>query len=81
MNIVCKRSSLAILTALAMAGFALPAFADDRDHDRDRDRDHYYRHHPAHYAPPPRAYYARPPVVYAAPPPVAPWINLMFNFR
>ena len=82
---LARLGAAALVVAMSAASLG-PAFAEDRDHHRDR-RVHHVRRPPS---PPPRAWgydrpdyvQAPPPLVYAAPaPPAAINLNLGFLIR
>jgi hypothetical protein len=87
MTFPATRKFSTLLAILAVVGIAMPALADEDNHDRDRDRDHAREYRPyyprPYYAYPPGYVYAPPPVYYAPPPPppVAPSFNIVIPFR
>jgi len=74
--------ALALIASVAGAA-AVPARADDRDHDRREWREHeHYRHRERRvYVPPPAYVEAPPPVIYAPPPPASLGLNLIFPLQ
>jgi hypothetical protein len=89
------KAALALAVIAGIAGTAaLPARADDRDHERRDYREHDYRGHDYReherdrhrdrdryaYVPPPAYVEAPPPVIYA-PPPTSFGLNLIFPLQ